>query len=125
MHMLYNQNKSCVKYCQKHCFKNPLFSKKTHCFPTCALFYPIVLKPKIITAQWLLLFIFGLKWRTLLCSYTLCNTFHIFPIIKVDMHLRFQQLHKLFLITILDNTLLFSDLLNYWKIRSVAHHCVV
>ena len=29
--------------------KNPLFSHKTHCFPTCALFYPIVLKRKIIT----------------------------------------------------------------------------
>jgi len=49
MHMLYNQNKSCVKSCQKYCFKNPLFTKKTHCFPTCALFYPIVLKRKIIT----------------------------------------------------------------------------
>jgi len=49
--MLYNQNISCVKLCQKHCFKNPLFSKKkTHCFPTCALSYPIVLKRKIITA---------------------------------------------------------------------------
>ena len=62
--MLYNKNKSCVKSCQKtllffkkHFFcqkpivfqKNPLFSKKTHCFPTCALFYPIVLKQKIIT----------------------------------------------------------------------------
>jgi len=35
---------------KKHSFpKNPLFSKKTHCFPTCALFYPIVLKRKIIT----------------------------------------------------------------------------
>jgi len=31
--------------------KNPLFSKKTHCFPTCALFYPIVLKRKMITAS--------------------------------------------------------------------------
>jgi len=29
--------------------KKPLFSHKTHCFPTCALFYPIVLKQKIIT----------------------------------------------------------------------------
>ena len=29
--------------------KNPLFYQKTHCFPTCALFYPIVLKRKIIT----------------------------------------------------------------------------
>ena len=29
--------------------KNPLFSKKKHRFPTCALFYPIVLKQKIIT----------------------------------------------------------------------------
>ena len=45
MHMLYNKNKSCVKSCQKHWF----FFKKTHCFPTCALFYPIVLKQKIIT----------------------------------------------------------------------------
>ena len=35
-----------------NCFlKNPLFSKKTHCFPTCALFYPIVLKRKIITVH--------------------------------------------------------------------------
>jgi len=58
MHMLFNQNKSCVKSCQKHCFlknnnivfqKTPLFSKKNHSFPTCALFYPIVLKRKIIT----------------------------------------------------------------------------
>ena len=47
--MLYNQNKSCVESCKKHCFKNPLFKKKTHCFPTSALFYPIVLKRKIIT----------------------------------------------------------------------------
>ena len=50
MHMLYNKNKSCVKSCQKTLLKkHPLFSKKTHCFPTCALFYPIVLKRKIIT----------------------------------------------------------------------------
>ena len=48
--MLYNKNKSCVKSCQKNiAFKKPLFSKKTHCFQTCALFYPIVLKRKIIT----------------------------------------------------------------------------
>jgi len=49
--MLYNQNKSYVKSCQKTLlFKNtPLFSKKPHCFPTCALFYPIVLKRNIIT----------------------------------------------------------------------------
>jgi len=26
-----------------------IFSKKPHCFPTCALFYPIGLKRKIIT----------------------------------------------------------------------------
>ena len=62
MHVLYNQNK-CVKSCQKnivfktnpkkHCFpKKTLFSHKTHCFPTCALFYPIVLKRKIITGHW-------------------------------------------------------------------------
>ena len=59
MHMLYNQNKSCVKSCKKTLLflktttlfskKNPLLSPKTHCFPTCALFYPIVLKRKIIT----------------------------------------------------------------------------
>jgi len=50
--MLYTKNKSFVKSCQKHCFKNPLFStQKQHCFPTCALFYPIVLKRKIITAD--------------------------------------------------------------------------
>ena len=30
--------------------KNTLFPQKTHCFPPCALFYPIVLKRKIITA---------------------------------------------------------------------------
>jgi len=48
----------CEVVSKKHCFlkqnivfpKNPLFSQKTHCFPTCALFYPIVLKRKIITA---------------------------------------------------------------------------
>jgi len=46
---------------RKHCFKKKktehcfpqikpiVFLKKTHCFPTCALFYPIVLKRKIIT----------------------------------------------------------------------------
>ena len=34
----------------KTLLKNPLFSQKTHCFQTCALFYPIVLKRKIITA---------------------------------------------------------------------------
>jgi len=46
MHMLYNQNKSCVKSCQKHCvLKNPIvFQKKplfsnmctflSHCFET-------------------------------------------------------------------------------------------
>ena len=35
MHRLYNQNKSCVKSCQKHCFlkTTTLFSPKTHCFP--------------------------------------------------------------------------------------------
>jgi len=46
-----------VKSCQKHCFIKTLFSqktlfsppKKTHCFPTCAFLYPIVLKQKIIT----------------------------------------------------------------------------
>jgi len=48
MLMLYNKNKSYVKSC-KNAFKNPLFFKKNHCFPTCALFYPIVLKRKIIT----------------------------------------------------------------------------
>jgi len=29
--------------------KKTILSQKTHCFPTCALFYPIVLKRKIIT----------------------------------------------------------------------------
>ena len=33
----------------KTLLKNPLFSKKTHCFQTSALFYPIVLKRKNIT----------------------------------------------------------------------------
>jgi len=59
MHMLYNQNESCVKSCQKTLLlknnnivfpQKTLFFPKTHCFPTCALFYPIVLKRKIITA---------------------------------------------------------------------------
>jgi len=50
MHMLYNKNKSCVKSCQKTLlFKKPIVFQKTHCFPTCALFYPIVLKRKIVT----------------------------------------------------------------------------
>ena len=35
----------------KTLLKNQLFFKTTHCFPTCALFYPIVLKRKIITAD--------------------------------------------------------------------------
>ena len=36
MHMLYIQNISYVKSCQKHCFKTQkqtLFTPKTHCFP--------------------------------------------------------------------------------------------
>ena len=50
MHMLYNQKRIMCKVMSKTFPKNPLFSKKkTHCFPTCALFYPIVLKRKIIT----------------------------------------------------------------------------
>ena len=50
MHMLYNQNKSCVMSCQKHCLKNPLFSKKKRIvFKYVHFFYPIVLKRKIIT----------------------------------------------------------------------------
>jgi len=53
MHMLYNQNKSCVKLCKNIAFfkKKPLFFQKTHCFQTCALFYPIFLKRKIITGR--------------------------------------------------------------------------
>jgi len=37
---------------QQHCIKkkNIVFPKK-HCFPTCALFYPIVLKRKDITGS--------------------------------------------------------------------------
>jgi len=31
--------------------KKTSFSEKKHCFPTCALFYPIVLEPKIITVH--------------------------------------------------------------------------
>ena len=34
---------------KNHCFKKKHCFKKTHCFPTCALFYPIVLKGKTIT----------------------------------------------------------------------------
>ena len=56
--MLYNQNESCVKSCKNIALNTSLFSeKKTHCFSQkpivfqhdCALFYPIVLKQKIIT----------------------------------------------------------------------------
>ena len=59
MHMLYNQNKSCVKSCQKHCFlrKQTLFSsqktivaQKTPLFSNMCTFYPIVLKRQNITA---------------------------------------------------------------------------
>jgi len=60
MHMIYNQNKSCVKSSKKTLlffkkallffFKSIVFQKK-HCFLTCALFYPIVLKQKIITSS--------------------------------------------------------------------------
>ena len=43
-------SKNIAFFKKQHCFpKNPLFSQKSHCFPTCALFYPIVLKRKIIT----------------------------------------------------------------------------
>ena len=34
--MLYNQNKACVKSCQKHCFpKKPLFSNMCTCLSHC------------------------------------------------------------------------------------------
>ena len=57
MHMLYTQNKSCVKSCQNIAFfKKTLFSKKNHCFPKKPIvfqhvhfFNPIVLRRKIIT----------------------------------------------------------------------------
>ena len=58
MHMLYNQinhlwsrvkNISFFKITHSFPPKTHCFRKKTHCFPTCALFYPIVLKRKIIT----------------------------------------------------------------------------
>jgi len=42
MHMIYNQNKSCVKSC-----KNIIFFKQQHCFPK----KPIVLKKKPIVFQ--------------------------------------------------------------------------
>jgi len=71
-HMLYNQNKSYVKSCQKFCFKNPLFSKENHCFPTCALFYPIDLKRKIIT---------GLE----------TTSFYLFPPITTPCPIKFKN----------------------------------
>jgi len=67
MHMLYNQNKSCVKSCQKHCFlknnnivfkKIPLFSNMctflSHCFETinyhcviyCYILFHIISSPE-------------------------------------------------------------------------------
>ena len=43
-------SKNIAFFLKTHCFpKKTLFSKKKHCFPTCAIFYPIVLKRKIIT----------------------------------------------------------------------------
>jgi len=32
MHLLYNQNKSCVKSCQKHCLKKPIVFQKKNPF---------------------------------------------------------------------------------------------
>ena len=46
--MLYNQNKSCVKSCQKHCFlKNPLFSKKPIVFQHVHFFIPLFWNEKL------------------------------------------------------------------------------
>ena len=59
--MLYNQNKSCVKSCKKIALKKHIVFKKKHCFPTSALFYPIVLKQKIITGDDIGFFNFQLR----------------------------------------------------------------
>jgi len=50
MHMLLIKINHVWSRVKKHSFfkKNIVF-QKTHSFPTCALFYPIVLKRKIIT----------------------------------------------------------------------------
>ena len=47
MHMLYNQNKLCVKSCQKHFFKNPLFSKKRIVFQYVNFFIPLFWNEKL------------------------------------------------------------------------------
>jgi len=47
MHMLYNQNKSYVKSCQKHCFKNPLFKKKRIVFQRVHFFIPLFWNEKL------------------------------------------------------------------------------
>ena len=97
MHMLYNQINhlwSRVKNIAfflkiTHSFpkKNPLFSQKNHCFPTCALFlwYPIVLKLKIITGY------------IILCDYMITT---IIIIIKscVDMYACFDIFAHLLII---------------------------
>ena len=57
-HMLYNQNKSCVKSCQNHCFKKPIVFKKkrivfqhvhflSHCFET-KIYHWLQLFPKLL-----------------------------------------------------------------------------
>jgi len=50
--MSFNQNKSCVKSCQKTLLKKKpiVFQNKTHCFPTCALFLSHCFEKKHIKA---------------------------------------------------------------------------
>jgi len=47
MHMLCNQNKSCVKSCQKHCLKNALFSKKRIVFQHVHFLIPLFWNEKL------------------------------------------------------------------------------
>ena len=55
---------------------NPLFSAKTHCFSTCALFYPIVLKRKIITGHSKNLQLGTRIFTQLYTHYFVCNEVH-------------------------------------------------
>jgi len=81
MHMLYNQNKSCVKSCKnialknKHCFpkkpivlpKNPLFSNM------CTFFIPLFWNEKLSLALYLNLLTKFLVWFEIISSIVKLN----------------------------------------------------
>jgi len=87
--------------------KNPSFSRKTHRFPTCALFYPIVLKRKIITADMQIQLNRGcyLAMHAMLPDGLLFSQFNLtynslcfMPVLRQKMSLRTSSLCSFFLV---------------------------